>query len=87
VKGELGTQPPKIIGKRALAGLWLIFASGEVSFHPAPNLLNPSDEGEAAGLIAACIASAVLGTLLIVPGFQARFKERFVDDEGSRIGR
>ena len=70
---------------RVYLGALLIFIEIKNHFHPAPNLLKPSNQGEAAGMIVAAIALALLGAWLVVSGITSRFKPQIHDGEGSKI--
>jgi hypothetical protein len=83
-KGETRTKTPRIIWGRALIGTTLTFTNIENRFHPAPHLLKPSNEGEAAGMVFAEVASTVLGAWLIVSAIRARFKKPIVGEETSK---
>ena len=76
VKGEWG---------RVLVGSLLIFIEAKNHFHPATNLLRPSNETEAATMNATAIVLAFLGVWLVVSGVIARFKGQVRDEESSKI--
>jgi hypothetical protein len=83
--GELRTKTPRIIWGRALIGAWMVLLNVQGIFHPFPNSLKPSSEGEAAGMNIAAIVLSIVGVLLIVSAIQARFEKHIVDEESSKI--
>ena len=70
---------------RVYLGALLIFSQIENYFHPAPNLLKPSNEAQAAGMTTVAVASTLLGAWLVVSGVMSRFKRRILDSENSKI--
>ena len=74
-KGQ-GTDNGQIKWGRVYLGSLLIFGEIKNHWHPAPNLLKPSNEAQAAGMATAAIALVFLGTWLVVSGITSRFKGR-----------
>jgi hypothetical protein len=70
---------------RVYLGALLIFIEIKNHLHPAPNLLKPSNEGEAAGMILTAIVLATVGAWLVVSGVMSRFRRRTHEAEGSKI--
>jgi hypothetical protein len=70
---------------RVYLGALLIFVEIKNHWHPAPNLLTPSNEAQAVGMTTAAIALVFLGTWLVVSGITSRFKGRIPDRESSKV--
>jgi len=70
---------------RVLLGSLLIFIEAKNYFHPATNLLTPSNETQATAMNATAIVLAFLGAWLVVSGVIARFKGQVRDEENSKI--
>ena len=70
---------------RVYLGALLIFVEIKNHWHPAPNLLKPSNETQAVGMNAAAIALAFLGVWLIVSGVMSQSKSRIRSEESSKI--
>jgi hypothetical protein len=82
-QGTVGSM--KVKWGRVLLGSLLILIEAKNHFHPATNLLRPSNETEAAAMKATAIIFAFLGAWLVVSGVTARFKGRVRDEEGSKM--
>jgi len=77
----------KVKWGRVLLGSLLIFIEAKNHFHPATNLLQPSNETQAAAMNATAIVLGLLGSWLVVSGVIARFKGQSRDEESSKIVR
>ena len=70
---------------RVYLGSLLIFVEIKNHWHPAPNLLKPSNEAQAAGMTAAAIGLVFLGACLLVSGITSRFNGRIRGGDSSKI--
>jgi hypothetical protein len=70
---------------RVFFGAFLIFIETKNLFHPAANLLRPSNETQAMAMNATAIALVLLGAWLIVSGVISRFKRQLSGNESSKI--
>ena len=84
-KGQGTVGNGKIKWGRLYLGALLIFVEIKNHWHPAPNLLKPSNEAQAAGMTAAAIALVLLGIWLVVSGITSRFKIRIRGGESSKV--
>jgi uncharacterized membrane protein HdeD (DUF308 family) len=84
-RGQGTTGSMKVKWGRVLLGSLLIFIEAKNHFHPATNLLQPSNETQAAAMTATAIVLALLGAWLVVSGVIARFKGQVRDHESSKI--
>jgi uncharacterized membrane protein HdeD (DUF308 family) len=73
-RGQRTAGSVKVKWGRVFVGSLLIFIEAKNHFHPATNLLRPSNEREAAAMNATAIVLAFLGVWLVVSGAIARFK-------------
>jgi disulfide bond formation protein DsbB len=74
-----GNSPEKPIPRfrlgRALVGAWLVFVNANNYFHPAPNLMKPSNATEAMAMNVMTFVMALAGLYLIAWGFSGRRSE------------
>ena len=84
-RGQGTAASMKIKWGRVLLGSLLIFIEAKNYFHPATNLLTPSNETQATAMNATAIVLAFLGAWLVVSGVIARFKGQVRDEENSKI--
>jgi len=84
-KGEETVRNGQIKWGRVYLGALLIFINVENHFHPAPNLLKPSNETQALAMNATAVALALLGAWLVVSGIRSRLKRRVDGGESSKI--
>jgi len=75
----------KVKWGRILLGSLLVFIEAKNHFHPATNLLQPSNETQAVAMNATAIVLVFLGAWLVVSGVIARFKGQVRDQESSKI--
>ena len=84
-RGQRASGSMKVKWGRVLLGSLLIFVEAKNHFHPAANLLQPSNEAQAAGMNATAIVLGLLGAWLVASGVIARFKGQVSDEESSKI--
>jgi hypothetical protein len=84
-KGQGTVGNGQIKWGRVYLGALLIFVEIKNHWHPAPNLLKPSNEAQAAGMTTAAIALVFLGTWLVISGITSRFKGRIRGGESSKV--
>jgi hypothetical protein len=72
ISGERDASPRFKWG-RILAGSWLIFSEIKNYYHPAPNLLKASNQGEAVGMGIMFVVLVLIGGWLVITGIRARF--------------
>lgn len=71
--GDSQEKPvPRFRWGRILCGTWLVFINANNYFHPAPNLLKPSNATEAASMNVMSIVMSMVGLYLIAWGFSQR---------------
>jgi len=68
---------------RTLLGAWLIFTQAKNHFHPAANVLKPSNETEATGMHIAAAVIVAIGVLLIVFGLKSPVRRLFIKITGA----
>ena len=84
-RGQGTARSAKVKWGRVFLGALLIFIQAENHFHPAANLLRPSNETQGVAMNATAIALAFLGAWLIVSGVIPRFKGQVRGEESSKI--
>ena len=84
-RGQRAAGSMKVKWGRVLLGSLLIFNEAKNHFHPATNLLQPSNETQAAAMNATAIVLGLLGAWLVASGVIARFKGQVGNEESSKI--
>lgn len=73
-RGQEWARPASIKWGRVFLGVLMIYIEAENHIHPAPNLLKPSNEGEALGMKITAVVLVLLAGWLAVSGIVPRFK-------------
>jgi hypothetical protein len=83
-RGQGPATSARIKWGRVFLGYLMIYIEVKDHFHPAPNLLRPSNQTQAAAMNATAIALMLLGAWLIVSGVISKFKGQVHGNESSK---